>query len=96
VDEWVKEIAPSPALRRWFDHDCNKWPEFRRRYKAELGVHDVLVEAIAWEAIHHVVTLVYAAHDEKHNDAVVLSSVIGAKIKRLTRPQTGARTKKAP
>jgi uncharacterized protein YeaO (DUF488 family) len=83
VDEWVKEIAPSPALRRWFDHDPKKWPEFRRRYRRELRAHAVLIEAIAREAMHHPVTLVYGARDEEHNDAVVLSDVIDSRIRRL-------------
>jgi uncharacterized protein YeaO (DUF488 family) len=85
VDEWVKDLAPSTPLRQWFEHDPDKWAEFRRRYRRELAAQRILIEAIAREAMHHPVTFVYAARDEDHNDAVVLSSVIASRIRQLER-----------
>lgn len=76
LDEWIKEIAPSDALRRWFSHDPARWDEFRRRYADELRAHDSLVEALRARARRGPLTLVYGARDEAHNDAVVLRDVI--------------------
>ncbi|MGH7501344.1 MAG: DUF488 domain-containing protein [Longimicrobiales bacterium] len=80
IDEWLKEIAPSTALRRWFGHDPEKWPEFQRRYRLELRAHDDLVGDIAKRAARHTVTLVYGARDELHNDAVVLAALVRARL----------------
>jgi uncharacterized protein YeaO (DUF488 family) len=76
IDRWLKEVAPSTELRRWFGHDPSRWEEFRRRYKAELlGDVEFLNElrAIAQKGR---LTLVYAARDELHNEAVVLRDVL--------------------
>lgn len=72
IDLWIKDVAPSTALRKWFAHDPERWPGFRRRYAAELRDHrDELVELHAL-ARRKRVTLIFAAHDERHNHAVVL------------------------
>jgi uncharacterized protein YeaO (DUF488 family) len=84
VDEWMKDIAPSTALRRWFAHDAAKWPEFRRRYRQELRTHQGLVDALAKRAARQRVTIVYAARDEVHNDARVLAAVVRRRMKRAT------------
>jgi uncharacterized protein YeaO (DUF488 family) len=84
VDEWMKDIAPSTALRRWFAHDVAKWPEFRRRYRQELRTHQGLVDALAKRAARQRVTIVYAARDEVHNDARVLAAVVRRRMKRAT------------
>lgn len=76
IDEWMKDIAPSAELRRWFGHDPKKWPEFQRRYKQELRAHADKVREIAKLASRGRVTLVYGARDEEHNDAVVLAAVV--------------------
>jgi uncharacterized protein YeaO (DUF488 family) len=76
LDEWMKEIAPSDALRRWFGHDPARWGEFRRRYAEELRARGSLVEALRARARLGPLTLVYGARDEAHNDAVVLRDVI--------------------
>jgi uncharacterized protein YeaO (DUF488 family) len=83
VDAWMKDIAPSVELRRWFRHDAAKWPEFKRRYRRELQAHRSLVQSIAALAARRRVTLVYAAHDETHNDAVVLAGVVRTRMKHL-------------
>jgi uncharacterized protein YeaO (DUF488 family) len=82
IDEWMKEIAPSAGLRRWFGHDPKKWPEFQRRYRMELRARADMVRRIASLASRGRVTLVYGARDEAHNDAVVLADVVRARMKR--------------
>jgi uncharacterized protein YeaO (DUF488 family) len=72
IDEWMKDLAPSTALRKWFGHDPARWPEFRRRYLKELDRHSEQLDRLRALARQGPVTLVYAAHDEAHNDAVVL------------------------
>jgi uncharacterized protein YeaO (DUF488 family) len=81
VDEWMKEIAPSTELRRWFAHDPDKWPEFQKRYRKELRANLELVHHIATQSSRGRVTLVYGARDEAHNEAVVLAAVIRSRTK---------------
>jgi uncharacterized protein YeaO (DUF488 family) len=76
VDRWLKEIAPSTALRQWFGHDPVHWPEFRRRYTAELRQHAATLDEIRELAKQETITLVFGARDEQHNDAVVLRKVL--------------------
>lgn len=79
IDEWYKEVAPSTALRKWFGHDPEKWDVFRKKYKAELtGREDLLSEIKELERRHKKITLLYAAKDEKHNNAVVLKELLDA------------------
>lgn len=76
IDHWFKEIAPSPELRKWFGHDPGRWSDFRRRYTAELRQHGEQLKELRQLARRGTVTLVYAARDEEHNDAVVLRDVL--------------------
>jgi uncharacterized protein YeaO (DUF488 family) len=76
VDHWMKDIAPSAELRKWFGHDPERWPEFRRRYREELRRHGALLDQIGDLAADSAITLVYSAHDEEHNDAVVLREAL--------------------
>ncbi len=69
---WDKALAPSTALRQWFGHDPAKWPEFCRRYAAELYQQPQAWQALRARALAGRITLVYAAHDEAHNNAVAL------------------------
>jgi uncharacterized protein YeaO (DUF488 family) len=71
IDLWLKEIAPSSELRQWFGHEPQKWEEFRRRYKKELEENEQVQELVRL-AKQEDLTLLYAAKDEKHNNAVVL------------------------
>lgn len=76
VDTWLKEIAPSAELRKWFDHDEKKWSEFKNKYNAELK-HSPAGEVIAaYAKKYKTVTLVYSAKDEIHNQAVVLKEFL--------------------
>lgn len=79
VDLWLKEIAPSNELRKWFAHDPAKWLEFQRRYKEELKAHHELLSQLRQEAKRGTVTLLYGAHDEKHNQAVVLAKMLAGR-----------------
>jgi uncharacterized protein YeaO (DUF488 family) len=76
VDAWLKEVAPSPELRRWFGHDPDKWNEFRRRYRDELEKNPEAVEALKKEIGKSNATLLYGAKDEEHNHAIVLRDFI--------------------
>ena len=81
LDEWFKEIAPSPALRTWWNHDAARMPEFSARYDAELEADTTAVEHLVGVVLtHDVVTLVYAAHDPMVNHAVVLKRFIDMRL----------------
>ena len=75
-DEWYKELAPSTDLRKWFDHDEDKWDEFKKKYKEELKDQQDLIKELRKDSDGHNVTLLYAAKDTEHNQAVVLKEVI--------------------
>jgi uncharacterized protein YeaO (DUF488 family) len=77
VDLWLKDSAPSTELRMWFGHDPGKWAEFKTRYRAELKENDEQISLLNREIEKGVVTLVYSAKDEAHNDAVVLQEFLG-------------------
>jgi uncharacterized protein YeaO (DUF488 family) len=88
IDQWAKDIAPSTALRKWFGHDPVRWPEFRRRYTAELRAHADQLDALRVLAGTGPITLVYAAHDELHNDAVVLRDFLLKSAKTRAPPKS--------
>ncbi len=79
VDLWLKEVAPSAELRQWFAHDPAKWPEFQRRYRAELRDNKEAVRTLKQKARQGAVTLVYAARDEEHNGALALKRFLEGK-----------------
>jgi len=76
VDLWLKEIAPSTELRKWFDHDPEKWQRFRGRYETEIRHKDDLIEVLRQKARKGTITLIYGARDEKHNEALVLKQFL--------------------
>jgi uncharacterized protein YeaO (DUF488 family) len=73
---WLKEIAPSTELRKWFDHDPAKWAEFQKRFRAELNDNGEAVAELRNLVAKGKVTLLYSAHDEEHNNAVVLAAYL--------------------
>jgi uncharacterized protein YeaO (DUF488 family) len=79
IDIWLKEVAPSTELRKWFGHDPERWGEFVKRYLDELKSNPALDE-LQNLARHGDVTLVYAARDEQHNEALVLKEILGKLI----------------
>ena len=75
LDLWLKDVAPSTELRHWFGHKPERWAEFRRRYRAELA-HNPTLKELRKLAKGKIVTLLYSAHDEKRNQAVVLAAAL--------------------
>lgn len=76
---WLKEVAPSTELRKWFNHEPEKWPEFQRQYKLELQ-HNAALAQLEHLAKQHNITLIYAAKDTEHNNAVVLQQILQDKL----------------
>lgn len=79
IDLWLKEVAPSNELRKWFGHDPERFNAFTERYKAELQASGALEELRQAIQEHPNTTLLYAAHDEQHNNAVVLQELLETK-----------------
>ena len=75
IDLWLKDIAPSNELRKWFGHDPEKWKEFRKRYQKELKENKEQIEILKEQQKKGTVTLVYAARDQEHNEAIVLKEL---------------------
>lgn len=76
VDLWLKDVAPSPELRKWFGHDPARWKQFERRYWKELQGHKAAVDLLRRKASQSTVTLVCAAKDQQHNGALALKEFI--------------------
>lgn len=90
VDVWLKDLAPSHDLRRWFDHQAEKWPEFQRRYAAELGLVADAVSQLTALTTRGRVTLLFSSRELAHNNATALAAYLA----RLpSPPRTRARTK---
>lgn len=80
LDAWMKDVAPSDALRKWFGHEPEKWGDFQRRYRSELSKKKELVAELKKMANEHgTLTLLFGAKDEEHNEAVVLANALNAK-----------------
>jgi len=76
IDRWLKDIAPTTQLRKWFAHDPNKWNSFRGRYETEIGHNEDLVQVLKRKASRGTITLIYGARDEHHNEALVLKEFL--------------------
>jgi uncharacterized protein YeaO (DUF488 family) len=76
LDEWARELAPSTELRRWFGHDPARFAEFRQRYRGELAAQEAKLRELRRRAGQGTLTLIYAARDTEHNDAVVLAEIL--------------------
>jgi uncharacterized protein YeaO (DUF488 family) len=79
VDLWLKDVAPSTELRKWFGHDPAKWKEFQVRYRKELRKKKDALKLLRQKSEEHTVTLVYAALDEEHNAALVLKKLLAGR-----------------
>ncbi|MGH2458768.1 MAG: DUF488 domain-containing protein [Chloroflexota bacterium] len=88
LDAWSRELGPSTELRKWFGHDPARWEEFQRRYRAELAQPDqaTRLDELARIARLGPITLLYGARDEDHNQAVVLSAVLAARLGLIDAP----------
>ncbi len=80
IDLWLKDIAPSDALRRWYSHDQTKWREFRRRYHVELDQNAAAIHGLLAAIAHGPVVLLFAATDAEHNNAVALRAYVQAQL----------------
>lgn len=92
MDGWLKDAGPSTELRKWFNHDPEKWPEFRRRYFAELNRAPEVLAPIRDAARRGTVTLLYSSHDTEHNNAVALKEYLDRKVRARKRPSTATST----
>jgi uncharacterized protein YeaO (DUF488 family) len=80
VKEWLKDLAPSAELRKWFSHDPAKWKEFQKRYKKELADKGDALNLLKARSRRRTVTLLYGARDAQHNEATVLAEVLASDI----------------
>jgi uncharacterized protein YeaO (DUF488 family) len=94
VDAWLKDVGPSTPVRKWFDHDPDKWDEFRKRYWRELESRPDTWQPIVSAARRGLVTLVYSSHDTEHNNAVALREYLEAKMHRSPRAATADRPRR--
>jgi uncharacterized protein YeaO (DUF488 family) len=87
LDGWIKDVAPSDALRKWFAHEPARWSEFKKRYTHELRGEEAVeqIDGLARRAKDQTVTLVYAARDAEHNNAAVLEQAIRRRLSRISR-----------
>ena len=81
LDEWMKEVAPSDELRKWFNHEPSKWKSFKKKYLDELDDKQDLVQGLLNHAQRDDLLLLYAAKDEEHNNAVVLRELLESRLK---------------
>jgi uncharacterized protein YeaO (DUF488 family) len=82
ADAWLKDVAPSTQLRKWFSHDAAKWSEFRRRYNAELDANPQAWRVLADAALAGDITLLYSSRDRDHNNAVVLRDYLQTHLRK--------------
>ena len=80
LDDWLKDVAPSPDLRKWYGHEPTRWPEFRTRYRAELADRMDAIEGLVGRCRVGTVTFVFAARDEARNGAVVLAEYVAEQL----------------
>src|SRR5260370_29001926 len=86
IDAWLKDVAPSTTLRRWFNHDPKKWEEFQRRYRRELNANPDALRPILNAAQRGNGAFVYSSHDAEHNNAVVLKEYMEKKFEKKSHP----------
>ena len=94
IDYWFKDLAPSTALRQWFDHDVERWTEFRKRYRAELAEQPQALADLRSLARIGPITLLFGAHDETHNNAVVLRELLGKRASVRTATKSAGKTRR--
>jgi uncharacterized protein YeaO (DUF488 family) len=92
IDAWLKDVAPSSELRKWYGHDPQRWEEFRRRYWQELRSNREAVDELRKKEREGKVTLVYAAHDEEHNGALALKQFLA---QHKAKPSAAAKGRRA-
>jgi uncharacterized protein YeaO (DUF488 family) len=95
IEAWLRDVAPSTELRKWFGHDPDKWNEFRKRYRRELDSHPDAWRPIVAAARRGRVTLIYSSHDKRHNNAVAPQEYLEAKTRRPARVVASDRSRSA-
>jgi uncharacterized protein YeaO (DUF488 family) len=96
IDAWLRDAAPSTALRKWFSHDPAKWNEFRKRYLAELSANPEAWQALVDAARSGTITLIYSSHDGEHSNAVALKEFVETKLSSAkARPEDHRKTPRA-
>jgi uncharacterized protein YeaO (DUF488 family) len=95
MDEWLKEVAPSTELRKWFGHQPERWAEFQKRYKEELRANPDAWKPLLDASKRGTVTLLYSAHDIEHNGAIVLRDFLSARQRRRAPSAASASTQRA-
>ena len=90
IDAWMKDVAPSDGLRKWFGHDPEKWGEFKARFFTELNNKKDLVDQLAGMARKGRVTLVYGSKEERFNNAAALKEYLGTRTKRAVSKKTAS------
>ncbi|MEM3883527.1 MAG: DUF488 family protein [Methanothrix sp.] len=83
IDLWLKEVGPSDDLRKWFAHEKDKWPEFRRRYEQDLKKNPAFEKLVDIALSTDPITLLYAASDKEHNNGVVLFKMLNKRIEQI-------------
>jgi uncharacterized protein YeaO (DUF488 family) len=97
MDAWLKDVAPSTELRKWFGHRPERWAEFQHRYKAELSANPNAWKPLLDASKKSAVTLLYSAHDTEHNGAIVLRDFLMARQHRASAPRVaGSSSRKHP
>ena len=96
LDGWIREVAPTTELRKWFGHDPAKWRQFRIRYFRELDSQQESLRSIVSLVRRGTVTLVYSSHDEEHNNAVALREYLQLKTRRRGRPRRSTSSHRSP
>lgn len=94
IDHWFKDLTPSTALRQWFDHDVERWTEFRKRYRAELAGQPEALAELRSLARKGPITLLFGAHDEPHNNAVVLRELLAKRVTAQTATKPAGKTRR--
>lgn len=95
VDHWAKELAPSHALRRWYAHEARKWPEFRRRYSAELRERAEALEVLRRTAGKRRVTLLYGSKEARLNNAFALKRILESRARARPKPRRAPAARRA-
>lgn len=85
IDRWIKDVAPSTALRKWFGHDASKWEKFRQRYWVELDERTETWQPIVETARKNDVTLLFSSHDTEHNNVVALKEYLENRLQEKSR-----------
>jgi uncharacterized protein YeaO (DUF488 family) len=95
IDRWARELSPSDELRKWYQHDAEKWPEFKRKYRAELAAHTDAIQALSRLSRRRRVTLLFGSRELRLNNAYALKELLASRARHRAASRKMARTRKA-